>query len=92
MRAEDPDYHRRDLWEAIAAHDYPAWSLQMQIMPYEDAASYRFNPFDLTKVWPHADYPPITVGRFGFSAIQRITSPRSSKRLLTHLIWCQVPA
>jgi catalase len=64
MRAEDPDYHRRDLWEAIAAHDYPAWSLQMQIMPYEDAAGYRFNPFDLTKVWPHADYPPTTVGRF----------------------------
>jgi catalase len=35
----------------------------MQIMPYEDAANYRFNPFDLTKVWPHSDYPPITVGR-----------------------------
>jgi len=35
----------------------------MQIMPFEDAASYRFNPFDLTKVWPHADYPPITIGR-----------------------------
>jgi catalase len=36
----------------------------MQIMPFEDAAGYRFNPFDVTKVWPHADYPPITVGRF----------------------------
>jgi catalase len=35
----------------------------MQIMPFEDAASYRFNPFDLTKVWPHDDYPPIQVGR-----------------------------
>ena len=35
----------------------------MQIMPFEDAATYRFNPFDLTKVWPHRDYPPITVGR-----------------------------
>jgi catalase len=32
-------------------------------MPFDDAASYRFNPFDVTKVWPHADYPPITVGR-----------------------------
>jgi catalase len=64
MRAEDPDYHRRDLWEAIVRKDYPSWSLQVQIMPYEDAAGYRFNPFDLTKVWPHADYPPITVGRF----------------------------
>ena len=64
MRAEDPDFHRRDLWEAITRHEYPAWRLEMQIMPYEDATGYRFNPFDLTKVWPHADYPPITVGRF----------------------------
>src|SRR5438105_2988312 len=63
MRAEDPDYHRRDLWEAIAKKDYPVWRLEMQIMPYAEAASYRFNPFDLTKVWPHADYPPITIGR-----------------------------
>jgi len=64
MRGEDPDFHRRDLWEAIARKDFPSWRLEMQIMPYEDAANYRFNPFDLTKVWPHADYPPITVGRF----------------------------
>src|SRR5258707_4867133 len=64
MFAKDLDYHRRDLWDAIARKDYPAWRLEMQIMPYEDAANYRFNPFDLTKVWPHADYPPITVGRF----------------------------
>ena len=64
MRAEDLDCHRRDLWDAIARKDYPSWRLEMQIMPYEDAANYRFNPFDLTKVWPHKDYPPITVGRF----------------------------
>ena len=63
MSAEDPDYHRRDLYESIAAGHFPAWQLEMQIMPYEDAATYRFNPFDLTKVWPHSDYPPITVGR-----------------------------
>jgi catalase len=63
MRADDLDCHRRDLREAIARRDYPAWRLEMQIMPFEDAASYRFNPFDITKVWPHRDYPPITVGR-----------------------------
>ncbi len=50
MFAKDLDYHRRDLWDAIARKDYPAWRLEMQIMPYEDAANYRFNPFDLTKV------------------------------------------
>ena len=63
MRGEDPDYHRRDLHAAIARKDYPSWRLEMQIMPYEDAAAYRFNPFDLTKVWPHQDYPTIPVGR-----------------------------
>jgi catalase len=63
MAGEDPDFHRRDLWDAIAAGDAAEWRLEMQIMPFEDAVSYRFNPFDMTKVWPHADYPPITVGR-----------------------------
>jgi catalase len=63
MVSEDPDFHRRDLWNAIAAGDAPEWRLEMQIMPFEEAADYRFNPFDLTKVWPHADYPPITIGR-----------------------------
>jgi catalase len=63
MTAEDPDYHRRDLREAIQKKDYPVWRLEMQIMPFADAANYRFNPFDLTKVWPHTDYPPITIGR-----------------------------
>src|SRR5260370_1586813 len=63
MRAEDLDYHRRDLFEAIARKDYPVWRLEMQIMPYEDAADYHFNPFDLTKVWPHKDYPTIPIGR-----------------------------
>jgi catalase len=63
MAGADPDFHRRDLFDSIQRGEYPAWKLEMQIMPFEDAATYRFNPFDLTKVWPHADYPPITIGR-----------------------------
>ena len=63
MTAEDPDFHRRDLITAIAAGEHPEWRLEVQVMPFEDAAGYRFNPFDLTKVWPKDDYPPITVGR-----------------------------
>jgi catalase len=59
----DPDYHTRDLFEAIARGEHPSWTLYMQIMPYDDAPGYRFNPFDLTKVWPHGDYPLIEVGR-----------------------------
>jgi catalase len=63
VTAEDPDFHLRDLFDAIERGDAPEWRLEMQIMPFEEAADYRFNPFDLTKVWPHGDYPPITIGR-----------------------------
>ncbi len=59
----DGDYHRRDLFEAIARGDHPTWTLRVQLMPFEEARTYRFNPFDLTKVWPHADYPLHEVGR-----------------------------
>jgi catalase len=63
MTAEDPDFHRRDLRSAIDRREFPEWRLEMQLMPFAEAAEYRFNPFDLTKVWPHGDYPPIEVGR-----------------------------
>ncbi len=62
MAGVDADYHRRDLFEAIAAGEHPRWTLKVQVMPYEDAKTYRFNPFDLTKIWPHGDYPLIPVG------------------------------
>jgi catalase len=61
--AEDGDFHLRDLYDAISRRDNPSWTLQMQVMPFEEAADYHFNPFDLTKVWPHEDYPLHTVGR-----------------------------
>jgi catalase len=68
MTAEDPDFHVRDLYQSIERGDHPTWRLEMQIMPFEAAEDYRFNPFDLTKVWPHADYPPMTVGRLVLDA------------------------
>ena len=63
MAGKDPDHATRDLFQAIARKEYPSWRLEVQIMPPEDAKHYRFDPFDITKVWPHADYPPIVVGR-----------------------------
>ncbi|VEB35288.1 Catalase [Legionella sainthelensi] len=63
LAGTDGDYHTRDLYEAIERGDYPSWTLYMQIMPFKEAETYRFNPFDLTKVWPHADYPLIKVGK-----------------------------
>ena len=58
----DRESHQADLLHAIERGEFPKWKLQIQVMPEKDAASYRFNPFDLTKVWPHADYPLIDVG------------------------------
>ena len=63
IAGEDSDYHRRDLFDAIADGEHPSWTLCVQVMPYEDAKTYRFNPFDLTKVWPHGDYPLTEVGK-----------------------------
>jgi catalase len=59
----DGDYHVRDLWAAIDGGRFPSWTLKMQIMPFEEAKTYRFNPFDLTKTISHKDYPLIDVGR-----------------------------
>ncbi|MEI2766575.1 MAG: catalase [Dermatophilaceae bacterium] len=59
----DADFHRRDLVEAIARGEHPSWVLSVQLMPYADAPDYRYNPFDLTKIWPHSDYPLHEVGR-----------------------------
>ena len=57
-----PDHHRQDLFGSIENGDFPSWSLEVQVMPYADAEDYRFNPFDLTKVWSQQDYPRIKVG------------------------------
>ncbi|MHB1697814.1 MAG: catalase [bacterium] len=62
IAGQDTDYHRRDLFTAIERGDYPKWHVQVQIMPEKDAETYPIHPFDLTKVFPHKDYPPIDVG------------------------------
>ena len=62
--SEDRESSQRDLYEAIERGDYPKWAVKVQIMPEKDAENYHLNPFDLTKVWPHADYPLIDVGEF----------------------------
>jgi catalase len=59
---DDRETHQRDLFEAIERSDYPKWRMMVQAMPERDAETYRLNPFDLTKVWPHKDYPLIEVG------------------------------
>ena len=63
IAGHDVDYHQRDLYSTIEQGEYPSWTLYVQVMPFEDAKTYRFNPFDLTKVWPHGDYPLHRVGK-----------------------------
>ncbi|BHH86052.1 catalase [Desulforhopalus sp. 52FAK] len=59
---KDRESHQRDLLDSIDNKDFPKWDMKIQVMEEEDAAKCDFNPFDLTKVWPHADYPLIDVG------------------------------
>src|SRR6202521_2008072 len=60
--AHDRETHQRDLFEAIDRGDFPKWKFSVQILPESDVGKHWYNPFDLTKVWPHKDYPLIEVG------------------------------
>ncbi|PWJ45062.1 catalase [Sediminitomix flava] len=60
---KEPFGHQKDLVEAIERGDFPSWTVKLQIMPEKDAETYEINPFDLTKVWSHKDYPLIEVGK-----------------------------
>ncbi|CAG7821105.1 unnamed protein product [Allacma fusca] len=63
LEGEDPDHAIRDLYNAIATGNNPSWSFYIQVMTFEQAETYKYNPFDLTKVWPHTDFPLIPVGK-----------------------------
>jgi catalase len=60
--ANDRETHGRDLLDAVERGDFPRWTLFIQVMTDEQARAHKHNPFDLTKVWPKADYPLIEVG------------------------------
>ena len=60
--AKDRESHQKDLFENIEKGNFPKWRFCIQVMSEKEAENYRFNPFDLTKVWSHKDYPLIEVG------------------------------
>ena len=62
--AKDRESHQRDLFEAIKRGDFPKWTMYIQVMTQEQADHYRENPFDITKTWPHKEFPLIEVGEF----------------------------
>lgn len=63
LAGTDPDYHTRDMFEAIERGDYPTWTLFFQVITKEEAEKYRWNIFDMTKVVPHKDFPLRPVGK-----------------------------
>jgi catalase len=63
IAGENADYATRDLYEAIEKGDYPAWKVCVQIMTPQEAQKYRFDIFDITKVWPHGDFPLVEIGK-----------------------------
>jgi catalase len=63
LAGAEPDYHVKDLYNAIEAGDYPTWTMCIQIMDPKEAETYRWNIFDATKIWPHKDFPLQPVGK-----------------------------
>ena len=62
LASSNPDHHRQQLFNLIDDNQKPKWAVKVQIMSESEAKTYKINPFDLTKVWPHSDYPLIEVG------------------------------
>jgi catalase len=63
LSGTDPDHATRDLYDSIERGDYPSWTLEMHIMTPAQAEEYRFDILDITKVWPHGDFPTIKIGK-----------------------------
>ncbi|XP_014238521.1 catalase-like [Trichogramma pretiosum] len=63
ISANDPDYSIRDLYNAISSGNYPSYTFSIQVMTQKQAEEFKWNPFDLTKVWPHKEFPLIPVGK-----------------------------
>jgi catalase len=78
IKGEDPDHATRDLFEAIDQGNYPKWRFCIQVMTEAQAAEYRENPFDLTKVWKHSEFPLIDVG-----ILELISTPLASELFLS---------
>ena len=64
MQGVEPRWAAKDLYQAIEAGNYPSWTMYIQTMTEEQAENFKWNPFDLTKIWPHGDFPLQKVGKF----------------------------
>ncbi|WP_291426907.1 catalase [Deinococcus sp.] len=64
IAGKNPDYARQDLFDAIQRGEFPKWKVSIQVMTEEQAETYHIHPFDITKIWPHKDFPLMEVGEF----------------------------
>lgn len=74
MAGKNPDWNTQDMFESIEKGDFPSWTVYVQVMEPEEAERYKWNIFDMTKVWPHADYP---LRQFGKLTLNRNVSQQS---------------
>ena len=63
LKADNPEYATDDLYDAIEKEEYPSWTLYVQLMPETNGENYKWDIYDITKVWPHSEYPLHEVGR-----------------------------
>jgi catalase len=71
MKSKDLDFAQRDMVEAIDRKNFPKWTMQIQVMTNEQANKLAFNPFDITKIWPHKEYPLMDVGTMELNQIPK---------------------
>ncbi|OYU94582.1 MAG: catalase [Bacteroidetes bacterium B1(2017)] len=71
MRGINPDHSQQDMVEAIENKEFPKWEMKIQVMTNQEAKDFPFNPFDVTKVWPHGDFPLLAVGEFELNEIPK---------------------
>lgn len=67
IEARTKEYHTEDLFNWIQSGKEASWTVKIQVMPEREAETYRYDVTDVTKIWPHADYPLITIGRFALN-------------------------
>lgn len=74
ISGENPDFYMQDMYEAIERGDYPVWNVYVQVMDPKEAETYKWNIFDMTKVWPHKDFPLRQIGKLTLNRNVRRTS------------------
>jgi hypothetical protein len=92
IAGENPDYHLLDLHDSIDRGDFPSWTMFIQVMKPEQAETYRWNVFDMTQVWPHADFPLIPVGKLTLNENVSILPSSSLLLKLSTLFPCSTSA